>query len=331
MPTSRLRKTIFALGTTLVALLGIEGIVRAVTWQVGRAVVPEEDVRAHLQGGGLAWDADLGWTWADLPIIGLQLNEYGFRYGKISKDKPPGTWRGFTIGDSQTHGAGVPGPESYTGLAEDKLRKLAPPGLTVELVNAACNGYTSLQALRLIQVRLLEFQPDLIVVDARTLDSERDDPLPRGVEVEWAHRLFWRSRTYLMLRLGIECLREGCPGPKADRSPVHPMDPESVWYGNHDLIARLARSHGIDVIFGNYPVWVGNTSTIRCEVQDAELPPGVPIARFCEALTNSGQAPSDLFFDNNHLKPLGNDLVSDALVAAILALWQEKGILPPDQ
>lgn len=332
VPLSRSRKLLYGVVTAAVILTTIEFGLRLFTQQIAAVAIPSDEIYNHIQGGGLQYHEELGWEWASPPIDALQLNEYGFRYGDISVDKPPNTFRAFTIGDSQTHGAGVIGSLSYTGLAETRLRLRAPPGLRVELVNAACNGYSSLQALRLIRVRLLEFDPDLVVIDCMARDSERDhDVGPRKWRTH-IDRVLFHSRIYILLTGVLQrsspmgAHRYGFHGPT--RRTMGAVD-DLEGYGNHDLIAELAQEEGFALIFGNYPMWNTREDAVQCMAPDFALPEGVPIARFCEALEETGLPMPELFLDGNHLTLTGNKIVADALAEAVEDLWEDTGLVTP--
>ena len=326
MALSRPRKLLYGLVTAVVVLVALEGAVRLTTRQVAAALIPSQEIYDHIKNGSVDFHPDLGWVWTNPPLVEHGLNEHGFRYGDISVEKPPNTYRAFALGDYQTHGAGVPSEESYPGLAETRLRTLAPPGLRVELVNAACPGYSSLQSLRLIRLRLLDYDPDLIVVNCMARDSERDDQAPLRVKWAWLNDLLFHCRLFHALHHGWRTLRADTPvfGP-ATGTPQ-----EGKRYGNHDLIADLAEEHGFDLIFGNYPTWEKDIDQIKCMTPDSSLPPGVPIARFHETVVGSGLSNSELFFDNNHMKVVGNMCAADALVDAIVEIWMDTGILERD-
>jgi hypothetical protein len=332
MALSRPRKLLYGLGTATVVLAAIELTLRFTTPYVAAVAIPSDEIYSHIRDGGLQYHEELGWEWAKLPLPGLQLNEYGFRYGDISVEKPANTFRAFTIGDSQTHGAGVPGPLSYTGLAETRLRLMAPPELDVELVSASCNGYSSLQALRLIRIRLLDFDPDLIVIDCMGRDSERDQEVGARRWRAVFDRVLFHSRIYIVLTRLLQgsdpmgSQRYGFHGPT--RRTLNSVD-TMEGYGNHDLIAELAQEEGFALIFGNYPVWNVVDDTVMCMAPDFTLPDGAQISRFCEGLEDCGIPVPELFLDGNHLTLTGNKVVADVLVESIVDLWEQTGVVDP--
>ena len=236
---TRLRKLVYGLVIAALVLGASEWLLRILSRQIGVVGIPSSEIVEHIRAGELAYHPELGWDWADPPIELLEIDEHGFRYGPISTEKPPGTWRGFTVGDSQTHGAGVTRSQSYTGLTEARLRLLAEPGWRIELVNAACYGYSSLQALRLIRLRLLDFDPDLIVVDCMTQDSYRDERVSPMQGMAWINGLLFECRLYQVMSLLLQHV--GLARRPGFRSPANLVRDAGKRYGNHDLIAQLAR------------------------------------------------------------------------------------------
>jgi len=301
-------------------LVATEGLLRIVARKAGYATIPDEQVRMHVAQGAMKYDPELGWTWAQVPQTGLGINRHAFRYAEIEAEKAPGTWRAFSFGDSQTYGAGVAADQSYSAFAEQALRRAH--GGDIQLINAGISGYSSLQVLRLIRSRILNWKPDVLVVDCRTYDSPRDQLLsPARGWVASVDRLLFHSRTWYLLRFGLEKIRSGA---RPMRAAGMQMSKEELaaGFGNHDAIAALAEAEGIGLIFLDYPF--SDANGITCLAPPEELPTGVPVARVCQALQQSGRSVPDLFLDNNHLTVEGNRQVGEALAAAL----HRQGLFP---
>ncbi len=316
MALSTRRKLLFAALVCVFALVAAEVLLRLVTYQVGLASIPEDQVRRHLEKDAMVFHDELGWVRDDLPNPGLGINAHGFRHPDVSQRKPAGTWRAFALGDSQTYGAGVDAPEAYPSQAEALLRERAPEGATVELINAGISGYTSLQALRLVQVKLLDWDPDAIIVDCRTHDSPRDDMVAGGATTGLLDRLTFHSRLAWTLRFAIERIRPQHARPMQAGAMEMSAQDLAATFGNHSLIVELARSEGFDLLFVDYPFWDGQQVT--CLAPANELPAGVPVAPACAALRDAGVPLDQLFLDNNHLTVEGNRRVAQALAETIV-------------
>jgi hypothetical protein len=95
-------------------------------------------------------------------------NAFGMRGADVTPDKPEGVYRIITMGDSSTFGATDDG-EAYADWLGRILRD--DYGLThVEVINAGVHGYSSWNMLANFEFRLLELQPDLVIVFQTVFD-----------------------------------------------------------------------------------------------------------------------------------------------------------------
>ncbi len=321
MALSLRKKLGFTVATTLLGLVVIEGILRVMTRELGKATIPSERILKHVEHGAMEYDPVYGWVRAQLPLEVEGINKDQFRYADLPTGKPAGTWRAFTMGDSQTYGAGVAADQSYSAHAERTLRA-ARPDREIEVVNTGTSGYGSLQALRLMQHKLPAWKPDLYIVDCFIHDQPRDERVPVSSHFPTIDKLLFHWRTYYVLRYAVAESRGKLIGPRNPRSRDDPAY-DSEWMragldGNHDLIVDEAKRQGVDLLFVDYPVWMGPADVIQCEAEADDLPEGVHVAHVCEALRDSGEPARDLFFDHNHLREAGNEIAGRALARAIL-------------
>lgn len=90
-------------------------------------------------------------------------NHLGFRGDEIIIPKPEGVFRIVAIGGSTTYSAGVEDYRlSYPYLLQEKLR--AEGYTEVEVINAGVFSYSSLENLMNFQIRVLELDPDMVIV-----------------------------------------------------------------------------------------------------------------------------------------------------------------------
>ncbi|HEX6810040.1 MAG TPA: GDSL-type esterase/lipase family protein [Planctomycetota bacterium] len=94
---------------------------------------------------------------------GNRHNALGFRGEEVAVEKPAGTVRIACCGGSTTYGWGVlhDFKLSMPYLLEQALRA---DGLPVEVINAGCPGWTTLETLVNFETRLLDLKPDWLVV-----------------------------------------------------------------------------------------------------------------------------------------------------------------------
>lgn len=310
---TRARKLGLSLLVSLVVLGITEAILRVTAREVGYATIPADQVRDHVSRGAMRYDPELGWTWSQVPQVALGINTQAFRYPELAQGREGVRFRGFTLGDSQTYGAGVNADQTYTAFAEKALRE-GEQG-EIQLINAGISGYKSQQALRLIKLKLLAWKPDLVVIDCRTFDSPHDEMVTKmtGTLGQIESVLFY-SRTYYLLRFGIEQLRQRSRPMRVEGMQIPPEQLRAE-FGNHQAILDLGASQGFKVVFLDYPFWDGNS--ITCMAPASELPEGAIVSPVCGALQRSGQPGSALFLDNNHLTLAGNQIVGVTLAETL--------------
>lgn len=135
-----------------------------------------------------------------------KVNPLGFR-GESMKTarKPAGVYRIFFVGASTTENQHLPEERTFPALVEAAL---AAKGMKVEAANCGIAGHGVARSLALIAHRVLQLEPDLVVVleggndCLQSLDSERWDPANGTGEPEKVVFKDWlvsRSRLVAML------------------------------------------------------------------------------------------------------------------------------------
>lgn len=90
-------------------------------------------------------------------------NEDGYRGDELTKPKPEETFRIVALGGSTTYSVSVNDyHHSYPYLLGEYLREAGYPN--VEVINAGASYYSSLESLINLQTRVLELDPDMILV-----------------------------------------------------------------------------------------------------------------------------------------------------------------------
>jgi hypothetical protein len=95
----------------------------------------------------------------------LRTNRWGMRDREYDREKPPGTFRIAVLGGSHTMGSGVEGEDTFENVVEDELNQGGgtAPYERVELLNFAMAGFSVLQSMRLLDLKVLDFDPDMIL------------------------------------------------------------------------------------------------------------------------------------------------------------------------
>lgn len=88
-------------------------------------------------------------------------NSLGFRGKEFTLQKQPGVRRVVCLGASTTYGIYVPPEQAYPSQLEDLLRA---GELNCEVINAGVPGYTSMELLLTLQVRVLPLDPDVVII-----------------------------------------------------------------------------------------------------------------------------------------------------------------------
>lgn len=143
---------------------------------------------------------------SDMPRPSMTTNQDGFRTAGITVKKPPGAFRILCLGDSVTFGGGeISDNETYPYYLKWKLY-WDHPGRAIQVINAGCPGYTSVQGLEVLKRKGLAYDPDLIIagfvhhehLPASRTDLEQMTSAPEGIR--YIESLLYRSSFYLMIR-----------------------------------------------------------------------------------------------------------------------------------
>ena len=111
----------------------------------------------------LVTDPDLGYR---LNPAADAVNMIGIRAPEVRVPKPPGRFRVIVVGDSVAWDE-----RGFVPQIADRLE--APPGMSIEVINAAIPGYTTFQERTLLERDLLGFDPDLVLVQYCLNDHHR--------------------------------------------------------------------------------------------------------------------------------------------------------------
>lgn len=89
-------------------------------------------------------------------------NRQGFRGAELGRERGPAR-RIACLGDSYTFGEGVGDDETWPAQLQTELVR-AQPGGAFEVLNAGVNAYDTRQAVRLLELEVLEFAPDVVLL-----------------------------------------------------------------------------------------------------------------------------------------------------------------------
>ena len=134
------------------------------------------------------------------------INSHGFRSPEISEDKPSNTFRVFVVGGSTTYGSGVNDANIITSLLQKKLDEKNYTQ-TIEVINAGFSGARSIEEIKLIKEKLLDFAPDLIIVydgynDVKNYYGENFDPENSQFSEKQSSPINWKTNWIELCKLG---------------------------------------------------------------------------------------------------------------------------------
>lgn len=148
--------------------------------------------------------------------VWYRINRQGVRDGReFAIPKPAGTYRIAALGDSFTFGMAVEEKDTWPRRLEAELARRQ----AVEVINFGVMGYDTTQESRLLETKVPEFQPDLIIIgyclnDIGVLSRERrvlsqykgyTDFLATGLP--WLDRLLEKSRLFVLAKNRIFLLK----------------------------------------------------------------------------------------------------------------------------
>jgi hypothetical protein len=122
-------------------------------------------------------DPDLGFELVPNSRRGsMRINAWGFRGPDVSERPPAGIVRVAVVGDSETFGAALPEESTLPGCLASALNAAKPGGY--EVLNLGVPGYNTLQELRVVQTRLKQLHPHVVILYYVLNDAELS---PRAV------------------------------------------------------------------------------------------------------------------------------------------------------
>ncbi|MCB9764583.1 MAG: transporter substrate-binding domain-containing protein [Alphaproteobacteria bacterium] len=205
----------------------------------------------------------------------LNTNADGMREVDVPREKPPDAWRILVLGDSSNFGHGVEGDEVFTTVLEELLDPLVPDR-RVQVLNGACPGWTTYQAVEMLDLYGLSYSPDLVLAGFNNDpgpdflgDSKRG--MPPGLR-RTLNGLLWRSEFYLLGREAVLAFArrlhpEGAfEERKAGEQPHYgqlgqdeasalvPRVPLDEFLGNLRTLEQRGQAEGYDFVWINMPI-----------------------------------------------------------------------------
>ena len=110
--------------------------------------------------------------------IKLEFNSEGFRGEEFSKEKSSDVYRIFVVGGSTILGAETSSETSIPSILQ-KMLEIKNPDKKIQVINAGISGGNSLTELELISSKIVNYNPDLIIMYDGWNDLSTDFPVLR--------------------------------------------------------------------------------------------------------------------------------------------------------
>jgi hypothetical protein len=267
----------------------------------------------------------------------VSTNQFGMRSPEIARNKPPGRFRIFMIGDSTLYGGSYVDQEDlYAARLQKELEKALPLPGKVEVLAMGCNGWGPFHERGYVKHYPDAFQADLAIVHLPIDDVNR--PLyglmevpffavqapPRIALEEVASHLFWRYRAG---RAGKDAAWEAKQAPRG----IH----------EYGLLADDLARAGAEVMFFVLPSkdpGFGRAETVRYVAWrrqlEAVLAERAVRSYYAEGLFAGRGDESEIYKDDVHLASPGHAIYArylrDTIAADSLRFRQwAAGALPP--
>lgn len=158
------KKTLFTITILLILLIVLELLFRCFPSELNTENKPigPGDLLQFSSNSRIGWELQ-----PDRPHHGH--NAAGFRGPQRDEIKPKETWRIAVLGDSITYGLGVDYNRTYSAELERLLRER---GESVEVLNFGVPGFNSNQELAILNDRVWNYDPDMVIMTFSTDDVE---------------------------------------------------------------------------------------------------------------------------------------------------------------
>jgi hypothetical protein len=177
-----LARLLLIIGGVFVALIIVEIALRIGGFNYFNPYVVDQDLGYSLRPGAEGW-----WTREGLTYV--KINSLGFRDREHPIAKPPDTFRIAILGDSFAEAFQVPLDKTFWSVIEQRLQQCPRTAkANVEVMNFGVSGFSTARELILLQKRVWQYSPDIVVLlvtvandirdNSRSLNEYRMLPLP---------------------------------------------------------------------------------------------------------------------------------------------------------
>jgi lysophospholipase L1-like esterase len=271
----------------------------------------------------------------------VHINSQGTRGPEFSPDKPAGTLRILSLGDSRTFGWGLSEQETYTARLQHLLQQQAGGGRTIETINAGVNAWSYPQMLVYLRDRALAYHPDFVLVGEANLWTQFSEKNSPEFVAKFMNRVRLKNflRHFALYHYVVEVKLQAFYGRYRTKFiPVDPhhdtlfkeqqqKDPEALFRSAIEGLCRVALTNHIQPVLLFLPTLTDldatNASAVLTVKRNLSQQLGVPLIDVTPDLQPLGKA-LYLEADPVHLNSRGNELVARRLCEEIKRLTNDE-------
>jgi lysophospholipase L1-like esterase len=259
----------------------------------------------------------------------VHINSRGTRGPEFQIEKPSGTFRILSLGDSRTFGWGLSDEETYSRRLEYLLRERS--GRPVEVINAGVNAWSYPQMQVYFRDEGLAFQPDLVILGEANLWTQFSEHNSPEFVDQFLGRVRLKNfvRRFALYHFLIEVqLQDFYQRHRTKFIPVDPKqdqffteqqqeDPDRVFREAIRSLCLSAKSNGVQPVLLHLPtvndLGPTNESHVLRVKREVAHQTGAPLVDLTPQLSPQGKA-LYLEADPVHLNAQGNMIVAERLI-----------------
>lgn len=269
----------------------------------------------------------------------IRVNANGFRGPEIPMPKPPDLFRIAVLGDSIAFGRTLDEHEVFPYQLPALLQERVP-GRSFDVVNASLSGRDTWEEVALLEHRVLDLDPDLVILQVCLNDHIRfPPPDPSRRRGAFGERPWYSYSSLLDLldrksprfrkwhvaaaeRLGFDMRSPGevLQDYALDMRHIHNIAPNwAAWHPEFLRARDLCRRHGAVLLIAVFPTarilnQADADSTIP-ELTDLARDNGIPLVDLLQPFLNAGQP---VLTDYTHPTAPGHRLAAETLADAVV-------------
>jgi len=273
----------------------------------------------------------------------VNINNHGFRGPEFSIEKPEDVYRIFLVGGSTTASLRAPSDKvTSAGYLQSKIDEMNLEN-KIEVINAGIPGFQSNQELKLIKNRIVDLNPDLIIIYDGTNDINYaygfvpDKGSLRDVLSDGLNRYLYFWETVPVIYHIISQTTEN-PESKLFDDSTADLKAE-LWKNNMIKVCELGKNHGFKTVILLQPILgTGERDLTETEEKQFEVFDHSKVIPAYQLFANKlddlkpdcdivadfrnifDDVEGDVYFDNAHVGHLTNEIIAEKILEEISPL-----------